>query len=634
MLRALGLWSPFRRSLSVMPIGLFAVLLAPVPDGPSGVNLQIVPRAGVEVPQGAPFRFDVKTVNEGSEEVDIEVRVTLWSPSPRDPVVEFHRWEVTLPPGGTAKATLSVTPAQWFASLGRFHIAATMIGEEAGPTLEFDVLDSAVVVPMFQDVTAASGLDTTLGEAGCAQFSAGAAWGDIEGDGDLDLYVPLQDEAAQLWVNDGAGHFDNQAGLRGADNDVATGMAAVFADYDNDGDQDLYVINDGPNRLYRNSGSGTFLDVAPQAGVADDAAGSSASWGDYDADGHLDLYVTNYKDCSIREGDADRLYHNEGDGTFTDRTPLLGPPEATAGAGFQAAWFDYDDDGDQDLYLANDYLTLVSEPNRLWRNDGPGPRGGWQFVDVSTESGAGWAMNAMGIGVGDYDGDLDLDFAVSNIAGNVLARNNGDGTFTNVAAAAGVERPTQVAGVNAITWGLAFWDFNLDTREDLFVAAGSLGGAPSQPDEVFVNAGGGRFLDLSAPSGTADPQTGRGVAFADYDRDGRVDLYVVNQFGRPVLYRNVTSTSGAHWLEVRAVGTASNRDGCGARLILTVGRVRMLREVFCGSTSLGSGSDPTVHFGLGSAGGIGGLEILWPSGVRQVLPRVAIDRLVTVVEPS
>ncbi|MBA3727795.1 MAG: CRTAC1 family protein [Actinobacteria bacterium] len=597
------------------------------------MNLQIVPRDGVEVPQGAPFRFDVKAFNDGPEEVDIEVRLTLRSPRPRDPVVEFRHWDITVPPGGAAKAAVSVTPAQWFAARGRFRVGATMVGEEAGPTLEFDVLDSPVVVPKFQDVTAESGLETTLGKAGCAQFSAGAAWGDIEGDGDLDLYMPLQDEAARLWVNDGAGHFDNQSGLRGADNDGATGMAAVFADYDNDGDQDLYVINDGPNRLYRNSGSGAFVDVALQAGVADDAAGSSASWGDYDNDGYLDLYVTNYKDCSIREGEADRLYHNEGDGTFADRTLLLGPPEATAGAGFQAAWFDYDGDGDQDLYLANDYLTLVSEPNRLWRNDGPGPLGGWQFVDVSKESGAGWAMNAMGIGIGDHDGDLDLDFAVSNIAGNVLARNDGDGTFTDVAAAAGVQRPTQVAGVNAVTWGLAFWDFNLDTREDLFVAAGSLGGAPSQPDELFVNTGGGRFLDLSAPSGTADPQTGRGVAFADYDRDGRVDLYVVNQFGRPVLYRNVTST-GSHWLEVRTVGTASNRDGCGARLILTIGQARMLRQVFCGSTSLGSGSDPTVHFGLGSADSLEELEIVWPSGLRQVLPRVAVDRLVTVVEPS
>lgn len=205
MIRAVGTKSPFRRSLSFMSIGLFGVMLSAAADGPSGVNLQIVPRDDIEVSQGAPFRFDLKAFNDGPEEVDIEVRLTLRSPSPRDPLVEFRRWDVTVPPGGTAKVTLSVTPAQWFASLGRFHIAATMVGEEAGPTLEFDVLESAVVVPKFQDVTAASGLETTLGEAGCAQFSAGAAWGDIERDGDLDLYVPLQDEAARLWVNDGAG---------------------------------------------------------------------------------------------------------------------------------------------------------------------------------------------------------------------------------------------------------------------------------------------------------------------------------------------------------------------------------------------------------------------------------------------
>src|SRR5439155_14835200 len=297
------------------------------------------------------------------------------------------------------------------------------------------------------------------------RFGTGAAWGDANGDGRLDLYVPDERGPAQLWIQDSPGHFRDEAASRGVDNRGRVGMGAEFVDYDSDGDSDLYVVNDGINRLYQNDGTGHFTDVAAQAGVADPGAGPSAAWGDYDNDGSLDLYVVNYADCTSH-AQPDKLFHNEGDGTFTDQTSLLGPPDATTGEGFQAAGFDFDGDGDQDLYLANDKLPKGMPGNRMWRNDGAGGGGEWTFTDISELSGTNWIMAAIGIGIADFDHDLDLDFAVSNIEGNVLARNNRDGTFTDVARSARVDRPFQFAGRHSITWGLSFYDVNLDGWED------------------------------------------------------------------------------------------------------------------------------------------------------------------------
>lgn len=244
----------------------------------------------------------------------------------------------------------------------------------------------------------------------------------------------------------------------------------------------------------------------------------------------------------------------------------------------------------------------------------------------------------MGTAVGDFDRDADFDVAVSNMGPNVLLTNQGDGTFSEQAEAAGVARPDQRAGAMSVTWGLEFQDLNNDGWEDLYAAAGDMaeiGHTPMpQPNAVFVNSGGGTFLDLSTPSGADDPEQSRGVAVADYDRDGRLDLYVVNQAGSPRLYRNVTGEGAGHWLEVDPVGVVSNRDACGARLTAELDRrTRLTRQVLCGSTSLGSGRDSTVHFGLGQDRRARTLTIEWPSGARQVLKNVAADRLLTVREP-
>jgi hypothetical protein len=395
-----------------------------------------------------------------------------------------------------------------------------------------------------------------------------------------------------------------------------------------------------------NRGRGRFVTTNPHSG---DYVHNSASFADYDRDGKLDLYLTTYSACAGHElgGQPDQLFHGNGNGTFTDVSSLIQPdysatPQLGNGLGFQAAWFDYNGDGRQDLYLANDFLGGQPDVNRLWRNDGRGADGKWRFTDVSVQSRTALRMNAMGIGIGDYDHDRRLDLAVSNIAGNRLLRNKGDGTFADVSQETGIFVPQQETGRPSVTWGTIFGDFNLDSWEDLYIAAGDLNDPSSdnpatQENQALVNVR-GKFLDLSSPSGANDPDHSRGVLTADYDRDGRLDLFVVDQLGfpgaHPRLYRNVTPRGSRHWLEVNTIGSRSNRDGCGARLVAEIKGASLVREVFCGSVGLASGSDKVVHFGLGPAKKVARLTVTWPSGMKQVFRNVKADRLKTLTEPK
>ena len=364
-------------------------------------------------------------------------------------------------------------------------------------------------------------------------------------------------------------------------------VGAAFADYDNDGHADLYVARKGTDVLFRNDGAGRFTDVTRAAGIADDSPGAGVSWGDYDNDGRLDLYVASYVRCVGKWATPyaltskvryypDALYRNNGNGTFTDVTSLLGRG-ATRGAGFAAAWFDYNGDGRSDLYLGNDFIGGNPDHNRLWRNDGRAA-GGWRFADVSDRSGTAFFMNTMGIAIGDFNRDLRLDLALSNIGANSVLRNNGNGTFTDVAPSVGAARPLQQAAVSSVTWGVGLYDFNLDGWDDLYLAAGNIVrrlGNGAQPERALRERRHRQALPRSsAPTGADDPGDSKGVAFADYDHDGRMDIFVVDQGGAPRLFRNVTPAGTYHWLEVRTQGTVSNRDGCGARVVLTLGRRR------------------------------------------------------------
>jgi hypothetical protein len=614
------------------------------------VDVEVLARGPTAVPQGEAMALQVSARNRGPRSVSVPIELELASPSGE--AVPFYSTSIFASAGKTTTEDTSVTPAQWTAELGRFEVEAKVDGQDTEQPLGFDVGEPAVLVPKFDDVTAAAGLETSVPAATCGQFASGAAWADIEGDGDLDLLVTRLGDAAQLFVNDGSGHFADEAASRGVA--VTDTNGASFADYDNDGDADLVLVRDASDLLLRNDGTGRFTDVSRAAGIGDPGyRGMSASWGDFDGDGDVDLYVTNYMRCTGEwnteeeiiaqvEYFPDTLYRNDGDGRFSDVTAYLdNDPDDyddgyTLGAGFAAAWFDYNGDNRPDLYLANDFVGPSPDHNRLWRNDGL-VDGRWHFTDVSVDSGTAFFMNTMGIGVGDFDRDRHLDLALSNITANKLVHNDGKGAFVE-APEMGIGRPLQRVGVDSVTWGGGFQDLNLDGWEDLYFAAGNLQPSRGKPlgvqsNELFVNSGaGGPFLDVSAATGADDPGESKGVAFADYDRDGDVDLFVVNQGGEPHLFENVTPRQSHHWLEVDTVGTRSNRDGCGAALSLTTSDGTLTRQVSCGSTSVASGSQDTVHFGLGAAAAVPELEILWPSGARQTLTDVGVDRVVTVQE--
>jgi hypothetical protein len=606
-----------------------------------GLSTNLLPASTSAAPLGDPFAFHatISSAEAASGVVLFNVR-----PAGSAKSIPFESQRVDLASGQSLQLNEEVTPSKWFAGVGHYEVFATLDGQQLGTPLAFTVGKARIQPAVFEDVSTRLGLGGLVPEAPCFMQTAGAAWADVNGDGKLDLFFPRGNQPAKLFINQGKRGFVDEAAARGVAGDGTMTYGAVFADYDNDGHPDLYVTRDGTNVLYHNDGTGHFRDVTATAGVGGgQLSHRSAAWGDYDNDGRLDLYVTTNGPC-FGAAQPDELFHNDGNGHFTDVSSLVAPDFGQFagrmdGRGFQAAWVDYNGDGLQDLYVANDYLRMLggSDSNRLWRNDGRGPDGKWHFTDVSGPSHAGIAINSMGIGIGDYDRDGRLDLAVSNVGPNWLLHNQGDGAFRNTDSETGAAAPYLYSGALAITWGLIFGDFNLDGWEDLYAAAGYIEhdseGVP-QRNELLMNDHGQRFLDMRTPSRADDPARSRGVATADYDRDGRLDLVVVDQPGTIHLYRNVTPRAKQHWLEVRTRGTRSNRDGCGARVTLAARSGTQVREVFCGSVGLGSGSDTVVHFGLATAKVATRLTIGWPSGMKQVLRNVKADRLLTVTEPK
>ena len=533
--------------------------------------------------------------------------------------------------------------------------------------------------PVFEEVSEQSGVAFTHYRSllDIIPLSAGVVVFDYNGDGWQDAYITATpdiaglategDDENALFRNNGDGTFTNVAADAGVTDAEGRGNGGCAADYDNDGDQDLFVANWGASRLYRNEGDGRFTDVAESAGLADpdDSYRSmGCAWGDYDRDGWLDFIVVRHIDESNPDAFTQRVYyldvrplalfHNDGDGTFTEATHLLGATpspsrEAGAfgrvwGAGFQPAWVDYDNDGDLDLYVVNDFGEYV-HPNVLWRNDGPraSSAGGgmeWAFTDVSHESGTGIAMFGMGVAVSDYNSDGYLDMFITNIADNVLLTNDGGDTFRDTASdmdlAYGEFRRQQ-----RVSWGTVFFDYDNDGYEDLYVASGFLDtddiNRREQPNLLFRNDGAGGFEDVSAISGAADWGTGRGVAYADFDGDGCLDLLLVNMGrsaarGEPARLFHNRCVWGNNWLIVKTVGTASNRDGIGARITLTANGRTQIREIAAGASNSSQNMLP-AHFGLGRANVVDELRIQWPSGTLQTLQDVAPNQVLTVMEP-
>jgi cytochrome c peroxidase len=453
-------------------------------------------------------------------------------------------------------------------------------------------------------------------------MTAGQAWGDYDSDGWVDLYVTDPAGPNTLYHNNGDGTFSVSPLKEQVALPQAHSNGAIFADYDNDGWKDLFVANWGQEALFHNERGQGFVEVARSAGIVDDRNSKTASWGDFDNDGFLDLYVANwscYPKCGRpMEGDADRLYRNNGNGTFRDVSGYLGG--SLNGAGFVASFNDYDNDGDLDIYLVNDeFINPIG--NKLWRNDGPGCNG-WCFTQVAAAAGADSKLFGMGLAVGDYDNDGDLDYYYSNVGPMELLRNNGDGTFAEVAEPAGVQAP------QSIGWGAVFFDYDNDGWRDLYLAvADTTNHRDIGANRLFRNNADGTFTVVACDNGASDVRMSLGVAYADYDRDGWVDLVVGNLDEGYRLYRNqVGQSAGNHWLALELVGAGPvNRDAVGARVYLkTPDGVTQMQDVINGS-SLGAGNELALYFGLGQAKRAD-LTIRWPDGAQQVFKNVAANQ--------
>ncbi|NNE09194.1 MAG: hypothetical protein HKN20_11590 [Gemmatimonadetes bacterium] len=454
----------------------------------------------------------------------------------------------------------------------------------------------------FESIGTQAGLEVT-GEL--SEFGHGVCIFDFEGDGDLDVYVTNGvGSPNQLFLNDGGFTFTEAVNANGAA-DSGHAKACIAADYDNDGDPDLYVTHYGePNRLYRND-AGTFVDIASVANVGGgNLYSTGAAWGDVNADGRLDLYVTN-RGITLA-GEPNLLYRNDGNDTFAEVAAASGVEGHSMT--FQPLFTDYDLDGDSDLYISSDKFL----GNQLFRNDGAG-----DFVDVSVATGSDLAMDGMGVASGDVNADGRSDIFVTNTpAGHRCLVSQPDATFLEMADTLGIT-------VGEIGWGAVFFDCDLDGDEDLFQVN-------EVPNRLFRNDGVSPWADITPTAGVGGGAISMGCATGDLDGDGDLDLYVSNVLNVCEVYRNETP-AGSHWLRVDTEGTVSNRDGIGARVEIEIAGQTQFREIQAGTSYL-SQNDHRAHFGLGGATLVDRVEVRWPSGIVDVMTNVAADQSLTVVE--
>jgi hypothetical protein len=516
-------------------------------------------------------------------------------------------------------------------------------------------------LPQFVDVTDNAGIAFvhSIGDDELSNIvessGAGCVFFDYDDDGDLDIYLVngryLETVSSArgrhlagklknaLYRNNGDATFTDVTDKAGV-GDAGFGMAAVAADYDNDGDRDLFVTNYGRDSLYLNNGDGTFADITEKAGVGSELWSLGASFFDFDRDGLLDLYVGGYLifDPEYRNyyaaeafpgplsypGQKDILYRNKGDGTFEDVTRAAGV-YSTRGRAMGVTACDIDDDGDEDLYVANDGME-----NYLYRN-----RGNGTFEEIALRTGTAFGQNgeatsAMGPEFGDYDGDGLIDLLVPDMGYGCLYRNTGKGLFEEKSAELGI---AAVLG-QYTSWSGNFLDYDHDGALDVFIVNGDAHHLEPEEDTLFRGKGGRPFVDVSAASGPAFKlkAVGRGSAAADFDDDGDLDLLVLNLNGPARLYRNDGGNLG-NWIMVRTVGTAGNRDGIGARIRVKSGGTTQVRDIRSSSGYL-SQSEPRAHFGVGKSEKVDRIEVRWPSGRISNLDNVKVNQVVTVTEPE
>ena len=541
--------------------------------------------------------------------------------------------------------------------------------------------------PMFTDVTKTAGVDhlhvKPVFDERLARvmpwisaINAGVAAADFNNDGRIDLYVLNSRAGAPnaLYRNNGNMTFTDVAaecGVADVNGPQGVSMDAVFGDIDNDGDEDLFIACYGKNKLFLNEG-GRFTDITEKAGVGAWCNASCAVFLDYNNDGWIDILIGNYFSRSVnlwnipstkilpdnfvkaRNGGGLLLYRNNGDNSFTDVTAKAGL--SSNGWTLDIGMGDFDNDGDQDLYVANDYGE-----DSVYRNNGDGT-----FTNITRQATGGDFDAGMNVDVGDFDNDGYLDIYVTNIMnrvirqGNMLWQNQGDLSFVNVAQ----ETHTWDGGWG---WGAKFVDFDNDGDLDLYTVNGYISAGPTdlfaagksseffsslstldisdantwpdmrgfsisgyEKDRLFRNDQ-GAFQEIASQAGVAHPGDGRGIALADFDADGDVDLFITNCGQTAVLYRNDIGNQ-KRWLQVQLIGTRSNRDAIGARISVTAGGLRQIREID-GGNGFSSESSRVAHFGLAAADKVDHLEIRWPSGVRQAFNQIKTNQKLTITEP-
>ncbi len=539
---------------------------------------------------------------------------------------------------------------------------------------------------VFKDIAQTAGLTSWTHVMGAQKKStipetvgSGVALLDYDNDGWLDIYLvngstydaesgKTRPPRAALFHNNHDGTFTDVTAKAGVGND-RWGFGAVVGDYDNDGWPDIYVSNYGKNRLYHNNHNGTFTDVAEKAGVTVNSWSTGATWGDYDGDGYLDLFVPGYikvddlvkgsqgegphSYCEFRgiqvmcgphglHGEPDHLFHNNGDGTFTETSQHAGVEDKNLYYGLSSLFIDINGDGKPDLLVADD-----STPNYLYLNKGDGT-----FEDASFSS--GYALNesgretaSMGIATGDitHNGLLDIYNTTFSDDYNPLYRNDGDANFTDIAYQEGIAEPT----IPFLGWGTSFFDYDNDGWLDLFVVNGHVypqvdkqnwGTTFAQRPLLFRNDKGKlKLVPAVEGSGLAKLATSRGMAYGDLFNDGHMDVVINNLDSTPSLFRNVVD-NGNHWIAFQLVGAPSTqpgkpgspRDAVGATLWVTANGFRQRMDVVAGG-SFASSPDQRPHFGLGAATAIDKIEVRWPSGhTETITPPKKVDSLYLITE--
>jgi hypothetical protein len=507
----------------------------------------------------------------------------------------------------------------------------------------------------FEEISSQAGIDQLPLTSGF--MGGGVVIADFNGDNWDDLYITGCNRADKMYFNNGDLTFTDVSASAGIDitEDYNT-IGAVSGDIDNDGDQDLFVytwkfVETGdfaPNLLFINNGAGVFVEVGATAGVDAAVFSMSATMLDVNLDGFLDIYVGNYVETSgfiTEDGEIvgfdhtcfdDILYINNQNGTFTDNTEAYGI--ANDGCTLAVAATDYDSDGDTDLMVANDFGEFIV-PNKLYRNEFPLPL----FTDVGPEMNADQQRYSMGVAIGDYDEDLDLDYYITNMGYNPLLRQD-DINFTEVSSDLGIQNE-ETNGLLHTSWGTAFFDADNDSYLDLFVANGHmptidmLSNEPFDPNKLYRQNGLGNFQDVSALAGVADTNIARGMALGDFDRDGLPDIAVVNiqndiLVGTDehfVLYHNTSEIQ--NWIAFELTGTEASHDAIGTQLYVYAGGRTFMRELSGGGDTHCSQHSKDILVGLGGISEVDSVQIHWPGNHLQSLVQPEINQYHSIVEP-